>query len=740
MQQVALYTITRSIYTISYTILQLKMDKCRACGSAYQTSEVQMRSADEAHTSITSCPNCPVDINKIDSNKVPSNPVMGINRRVRRSISVVPRRYSISSSIYSIVFDIPNNHEFMKVNLPMHHLTALTPFYGNNDLHNNIVSAAYTVIDGMFKDMCIRFKDRKAIGIGAYIDTYDMLRSSTGSNSDNVAVRRGNYVLDNTLDIRYPCYIYNEFNSKSRSYIIELGYNAPSTNIIKGIINTVYNINMLPQNVSKHISNDTIAKLNNLSPRGWDASAPPKSGYTFTCKPDGQNIWLFWIGHIWYKFGPRCKGGIKSWMWSDTINSSDMIIVNVEDMMSYGCIVIDCFTDDKGNIASSTRDINWIVHISNNISVLCPDVPLITREYFKDYDSALKYTGNLSYPIDGIVAIRDGSTEMLKIKSVKSMELRLNEDGILYTSDSIPVIKCPDNIASKHTGKDAILEVRFKVVNNNNIHVTDIFPRTDKTLANNSNAVSNIMRSAYNVLTPDDNDRRMALLWCNDLRKHIYDRVSSYNTTRSIIVDIGTGTGQSLDSMSHMENVSFIHIEPDSTRCKSIARRLNIQKVITNINDIITSIRQLKTRAVKHEILNCSIGDLIANHKVSELIFSEARCVTCTFSMQFIIKELNYIRSVHNLSIFGCGYVYDNMNSKGILIDKCGVLMKQVNDKEASISWGGDKKYNEPITLIRDYAGIGNIIPGSDLISLPGSRVSTNARAICKNVYAILPS
>ena len=709
---------------------------CGACKSILETRDVQMRSADEAHTSITSCPNCPVNVNKIDSTRMPLPPVRGMNRKVRRSLPSIPRKSDNIRSLYAIVLDIPLDHTLMNIDLESQHLIRFSQVYNKraSDTAMNRLLSTFDVVNGMFKGSCISFKSSRRIGMGITADTYEALGSVSSTNSQ--VTIKGDYTKYQAT-LKYNCYVYCEFNEKNRKFIVELGHEIPSNYVVKNIVNTVYSLGIISDDIGRYVSIDTIAMFSNLSPRGWDASIPPATGHVFTCKPDGQNVWLFWIGNVWYKFSPQCRGGVREWIWTDTNNSNDVVAISAEDMASYGCIVIDCFTDENGGIANSTRDIEWVISTAKSVLESNSELPLLVREYFNDYESVQEYIASLPYPVDGTVAIRNGSTEILKIKPLRSIELALTENHKLITSDGTPVIDCPDHIGSLYK-PGSILEIRFTMSSSSVIDVSDIFIRTDKVSANSDNAVSNIVRSAYKLLTPEDNERRIALLWCNNLRKHLHSLAINSESNKNIIVDIGTGTGQSLDSISQSDSISYVYIEPDASRCRSVARRLSIRKIHTNPNDIVSMIKSLKTRSTKSVIMNCSISDILDNGRASEILFGETKSITCTFSMQFIVADLHYISSKYHVPIYGCGYVYDSMNNDNVLINDCGVLMKRENDSEASVKWGGDKKYIEPITIRRDYSGIGRIVLGSEIIVLPDRSLSSGAHNICKHVAVIL--
>ncbi|KAH8751112.1 hypothetical protein F5883DRAFT_434391, partial [Diaporthe sp. PMI_573] len=184
------------------------------------------------------------------------------------------------------------------------------------------------------------------------------------------------------------------------------------------------------------------------------------------------------------------------------------------------------------------------------------------RSYFDNCEDALKYSASVLYPSDGIVAVRDDSTEILKVKTVKSMELQVCADQRLCTSEGREVLHVPASMTDEFE-LGSIVEVRFELKSQHTITVRDMFVRTDKHKANSTGAVSNIIRSANKMVAPGDNERRVALLWCNELRKTIYVASLNMHSTRSIILDVGTGTGQSLDAIGEHPSVSYILMEPD---------------------------------------------------------------------------------------------------------------------------------------------------------------------------------
>ena len=712
--------------------------KCIACGNLLENFEYQTRSADEAQTTVTTCPSCPISAGKLDSISEPITPARGIVRSVRRSLPAPVARYSSTQrAVYTITFDIPDKHPLMSLDLPSQYITTQVPINRkriSTTTYPYVISATYCV-KGILEGMCTELTDTKRIGIGAFISSYIVFSVKVVNKSTNTT--KGTYTAYNNYSGK-KCFIYQEYGSNRRTMIIEMGTIEPVGILCENIVRLVYADGIIPTDIRAYINQDAIKRLSNLSARAWDASAPPEQGYIFTCKPDGQRVWLVWQGHVWYMTKPMFKDGFVKWYWTDIDQSLNThIIVDAEFIGSRGFIVIDYLTDSNGNFAPASRDIDWVKHQHTSVISFCPSFPLRIRNYFPTYEAAFDYCNQVRYPTDGVVAVRNGSTEILKIKTIKSMELVVADDNKLVTADGDIIITNP---LEHNTVIGDIIEIRFTICRNSGLMcIEDAFPRIDKTVANSSAAVTNIIRSTTQLETADDSERRVALLWCNDLRKQLVTTAISTTTHKPIIIDVGTGTGQSLDSMEKLENVSYIFIEPDTNKCKSIARRTKNNRILTSPHEIVPVFKSLKTRSVQSIILNFDLSILLSAERISDMIFADTRAVISTFSMHYVVPELLDISERYDVPIYGCGYVYDRSNSQGILIDTCGVTMKQIDNHTATVKWGGDVSYTEPVTMKRDYTGIGSVLSASDVIGLPSIQLNPRAYEICRNIIVVFP-
>jgi len=80
--------------------------------------------------------------------------------------------------------------------------------------------------------------------------------------------------------------------------------------------------------------------------------------------------------------------------------------------------------------------------------------------------------------------------------------------------------------------------------------------------------------------------------------------------------------------------------------------------------------------------------------------------------------------------------VYDDAVD-GVLVNVSDVSMR-VEDDMAVVQWGKDQSYQEPITTTQDYAALGTVVRGFELVLPPEGSTAENAMKICSKVVAIV--
>lgn len=633
--------------------------------------------------------------------------------------------------------DVPKGHEYEDIELSETHSTVSQPVTSRGD-RVHVKREGLITIEGPHAYICTCESQSETVGMGVALISYDVYDTPQINGPQRKTIQGSWKLIPKILGC--IAYVYQHKGSSSRSIFIELGMKSTRSNVTTWtkVISSMYCQGILPSPIERYISKDAMSKFSNLSSRAWDISVPPIGGHLFTSKPDGERMWMVLYGKIWYVVRPRFNSNVLQWVVSSRswLKSGAICVIDVEWVGRYGLVLIDVLSDIEGNYATGIRDVQWVKDKFAYISTGHTCLNVNVRKYFDTFSEANSYCASVPYPTDGVVAIRNGSTEASKIKAIKSMELLHEGDGVLKSADGIEIARSMSAAIFK---PGSIIEIRFTLNSTTMVpDIIDMFQRSDKQLANSHSAISNIISSCIIEQTPGDNERRAALLWCNELRKQLHTRAVTINPNRSIILDIGSGDGQALDVALASEQVSYIYVEPDSNKCRQLRRRLGKCELVQEPADIIPYIRSLKTRSMNSIIFNNTLASITDNDDVMDRLCPELKSATCTFSMHFVVAELHQL-AMYKVPIYGCTYTYDAVNSDGILIDASGVVMKMKEDGVATVSWGRDKVYEEPATRKRDYAGIAKFVPGADMLQLPDSVISPHARTICSKISVLLP-
>lgn len=707
------------------------MSRCIACNSVLQVHEYQSRAADEAHTQVISCDNCPVDASKV-------MPLRPLRLPERYMYSKIPPRkrpsayhnHASTGSRYVLSIEIPHS---MGVPAPSDNHVASPRHIPSVFGGGTVDSEASDIISGPLSGLSVSNPERQHIGMGIYISCFRVYFVSTpGSECKEI---RGKYTAYDHIQ-GYESWVYCG-NGTNRSLIMVDMKSDVGDARLKRVVNDLYSRGALPQHPRQYVGEDIVARLSNLSPRAWDVAVAPQSMHMFTAKMDGERCWMVLHGKVWYQCRPRCAGDVSKWWWCDvtTDNSIGVVVVDCEYVASHGYYVIDFLTSATGVAAPVLRDLSWAYGEFAALQRRCGKLPFELRSYFDLASSAAAYAMSVLCPTDGLVAIRNTSTETLKVKDVKSIELKHAGGGNMISGEDEFIMTVPEATVFS---VGSIIEFRITVDSNtHDMKVHDMFRRVDKLAANSKDAISNIVSSAMLLPSSDNSDRRTALLWCNSLRSEVHRRIRVMKSNRTIILDIGSGDGQSLDSIVFDEKLSYIFVEPDLKKCESLRRRIRSRPIVRDVSDLTSLIRGLKVRSLPHVVVNCKLSDITNNQELTQRLLGEIKCISATFSCHFVVDELHDIHATHGVPIFGCMYTYDSANGS-TLVSSAGVTMTR-QDRVAIVKWGRDNAYEEPVTYAADYAGLGKVLSGLELVPMSDMTARSAAALICQKVSVLLP-
>jgi hypothetical protein len=680
--------------------------KCRSCGSEIEVISAQTRSADEGATYIRTCPKCPLDASTFLSARTEPHVYIPRFRKESRQLPV------IESDDYVDTFKI-----CVKTSQVQLHRMYDGMCYNAIGEHGSIFKC-YT--SGPYKDLCIKEVSRESVAPLVSLVHYRTVRSH---NTSPIVYSGMKYAVFSD---------YTEVAMGQDSYAFCDIENMSMDSICDGI-DTLYLSGYAPKSLSDFTSRTTLGAMSNLTARGYDRSGDLPEGCRMSVKPDGERMWLSRSGVVWTLSRRLIGHEIVSWTTDrsidpDLIHSSGPCI-DIEVMHAHRSIVIDILVDETGTLSEQQRSLLWIeskiLDLQQRFDYLAT---VETREWFDTIREAEAYRQKCTYPTDGIVAIQRDTTDMFKIKSVKSMELRVDGD-VLLTDDGIELAR----LSHDHEYSDgSIVEVRFNS-NDGKLCLLEHFLRTDKASANKMSAIQMILQSLSSSDSPNVL-RNQLWRWSNMLRTMLYNRAIRMCKDKHIIMDIGTGEGQSVESF--VKGKTYILVEPDKERCVMLARRIGVRKqdIRNDPRSLIPAMTRLVHGSLKYIILNCTLHEIMSDPTVCKNITNMVGCCVSSFSAQFVADLVPSLRELYGIPFIGSCYMYDGIGIGESIIESSGISMTRTSLTEATVKWGKDKVYTEPALSLQDIST--DILVENSTSEVPYTPIGTNDPGINATKHA----
>lgn len=688
--------------------------KCPNCSSILKTIEYQARSADEAQRSMVRCPNCPVNIDEFHKKRIDVHTHL---KRRQRNISLTPHIDSSSAKTTKFV-SARTKSSNLNIGLSKEYAVFATNYVD----HEGHVFRHHHNGTWKGKGICVVSKLQLAPNV-KLIEVKII---------DIAEVPLTQYVVHTCVESNQSEYI---ISRDDISIWIPISYNDD----IMVSIQTAYMMGFAPLKLSDCISQATLGSLSNLTSRAYDKYSVPDYEYMFSDKPDGERMWMTKIGMAYF-FSRRLLGHvIRGWeveTFTEHTQQNTQVgpIIDIEFMYGSSPKLIDVLMDANGKVVTHQRNITSINKMFEELKHMYPILSMVSvRPFFDTLLKAAAHRSTLSYPTDGIVAVSNTGTDMFKIKSERSMELQLAEDGSLCTAEGTKLFSsdCQENYSS-----GTIVELRFSIVAGQ-VEVKNVFHRPDKQKANDMDAVNNIIQSS--MKPSDDNSnivRTEVWRWCNNLRSSIYSSVHRQVKDRGVILDIGTGDGQSLDSLISMDNISIIFVEPDSSKCRKLISKLGIKMYHQDPRSVIPAVPQLRKGTLKYHVLNCTLDKVVTDQPTMQNLKYIVSFATASFSSQFVINELTTLVEM-GVSVVGCCYLYENIEYGSSIVDSHGLKMTRVDTDTAQVKWGTDKVYTEPALELGDIPEVFATIRASDFVGLPTKDHNGLVRKICSYIWIL---
>lgn len=693
-----------------------------------------MRAADEAHTSVWSCDMCPLDPSKISFSRPRASTIESFPRRLHfRSMSepkYASRRQAMVSS-------------FVEIQLPGFLHSAIPQSSTKNDRRPcsvpdgkySTLARAYYHNAGLYSGEIVREVNSEELSPNCsvkHVVRYKVEEESALGETESDG-------MVSTLSLRRGtnAYFYSRKEGDKNVHRVVVHVGCRGWRETVRAMQSLYDCGLPWPGIAGFIGRDYLSTINNLSPRAWDSKRIQRKGASYTPKVDGERVYVLVFSGVMHVFS-KSKGypHIGCRPLSKKVDRSSPVVIDAENTVSHGIFLIDMLTSCDGKPSPRERDYKWSLGQMQKLTALGESIPVKIKPYSQSLLQAEQMSLSALYPTDGVIALWPGTTTSRKMKLEKSIELRVGHDSCLYTSDGDAVFSEVDVPPGVEEGD--VVEVRLKLSpNGKDVMTKPIFTRVDKASANGTSAVMAVLSSFSSVKRDNETRRREVLMWCDSLKQHLIRSALEKKGSRKVVLDVGAGTGQSLDILGPDRGVSYLLLEPSEERCQMLKRRTGGARIMKDPREVMSAMRPLKSGSQTYVIANMGLSELSSDEELMKFIKDEIAFVSCTFSAHFVVAELYDICSYWQIPMVGCMYTYDDVEAGEALVDTLGVSMKRVSDNSCKVKWGGDVEYTEPYTTTQEYHPFCTVTRAIDIVPPPNKESDIDAWNICSKVYMI---
>jgi hypothetical protein len=441
--------------------------------------------------------------------------------------------------------------------------------------------------------------------------------------------------------------------------------------------------------------------IRDITSRAYDSPVPDTSKeslYYYVGKVDRERCVMYLEGCVWtiYRSGKsrRVLGylvasvprelGKRSW------------ILDVEITREGTLVMIDILAGLSGIILTTGRNMDSMMRMLDSLLI---DIPCVyIRLYHLSYSECVSSLDTIPFECEGVMAVSKDSMACLKLKPSRSIELEVVTDDThvmkLCTRDGV----CMYTYESLGFAVGDIVEVRIEI--NPNTHdalVTCLTLKADKSRAIPVKDVKRIHSVDACSVHAAGMKEESVTDKCFSIRSFIYGFRIVPTGSKRILMEGGCGRGQSYNMMLERSQFGiYILIEPNM-ECAVAVAHLSNSTVCTNAEDVSRIAKGIRNCDKDMVVIAMLLEDVWKVEEMKLLITCNVGLVTCSFSFNYVMSTLKLMWMACRVPIVGSCYVYDGVDSLGVLIDTDIAKMSVVKgcSSMAKVRWGNEH-YTEP--------------------------------------------
>lgn len=680
---------------------------CEYCGTELIQSEYQSRAADEAPRVVAICPRCKLDTTKARramlSSIDPCVPYIRVNPAVERT------ELDVTSMIPLMDADIAGLEVYMErevacggmlAKTAWGHITRRLPV---SRITDHACTTTYT-LGGREHTGVARVRSD-----GTRITKTRMSKVSvapgvsyaTSKEWIGLHGRVSGYQFSSTYDIvsfkfneaQVVCTKYGETGEYRLE--VEALQETDDEKLVPMLLSVLLRFSGFHSSLSTFIRPEIYEGIKEHCPKAFDCPIAWGKSLVYTPKVDGERCLVYKMGYLWIVTSYYRRMQVRGWFASGEPTTYEGVscVLDTECTLTGHYVLTDIIMIGTGQFTSATRDIHSVVRMMESIKGDAWFVDV--KSLFPSYKDALNALPLLPYPSDGVMGLDSGSTMAAKLKSVRSIELKVGDDMGAYTAEGkrFGVIKGDYNSLIGN-----VVELKIECGEGGKIsRVLELFRRHDKTSANSEEAVRSTLLAEDMGMYTKKMRLKKVTNYCFALREAMYKAASGQCGKRKrLILDIGSGRGQSIIAMRMITHAVYLMVEPDEASVEMMCKRFKFVVRVTDVEDLRSRILAscgMSSLCDRFLVVVDTLEGLLSNVTILNALKQYCCSVVASFSFNYVYESLGDLVNA-KIPIMGSFYSYD-IRPRERLVDVDGIRMTLMTVERAVVEWDSER-YEEP--------------------------------------------
>lgn len=513
---------------------------------------------------------------------------------------------------------------------------------------------------------------------------------------------------------------------------------APSSRQVAEMLSVIHSDYAMASEMASYIDRHFLLRLRTNAIPTVDLMKPPMSSHIYRVKVDGEQTWVIDAGVAWYHCRPGktlpTVGYVMKGYAADYYDCP--AAMRCEELIDGTLVFIDALSYRVGSsvhVLPITRPVSADYHALVHLNFTST---LVKRDFYDSFEGALRESKRGRLHCDGVIAMDPDRSLTYRIKDPLTVDLVVTREGQLTHRSARKDATEGETIAwpaeaSMKPGEIYECEVMRRA---GKVVVNPTRARPDKEVANSADVVADIVAMLRSSSSVDYVLMRRITAFSFEVREYVYSAAISAALGK-LVIDVGSGRMQSF-SFFKDKRMSFLLCDPEFKLHPSEQKHAWLDITPMDAESRLNIVAKMNSGQLKRAFYRGTLASLLNSDAIVKYIISKRIPLAYSYSLSHLPVEFIEL-SRRGAKQIGVGYMYDKVNSDGVLVRKPGVLMKisEADSTRADVEWYGTETYSEYAITTSDFPACRVVPVSSELLSY--ATLAHDVKDVCQHIYIV---